>query len=197
MTNHKRWNAHTFMSVIRLERNLDHERDTPCNIHLYFLSAETDLLFGRSYGTCQWMGEEDRGGSSCLLWRFNTSVNTWTILPVCGKATVSHSLDICSLFWNLASKTRGGWGEKRQINYLRAWHKLRRMTQWLPPKATHSTRVAVNVNCLILTGVSAFNRSCLFMRDREPYSEWFLCCLVEERDSRCFEWLSILPSSSQ
>lgn len=30
--------------------------------------------------------------------------------------------------------------------------------------------------------MSAFNRSCLFMRDREPYSEWFLCCLVEERD---------------
>ena len=64
---------------------------------------------------------------------------------------------------------------------------LAQMTQRLPPKATYSTRVAVNVNCLILKVMSAFNRSCLFMRDREPYSEWFLYCLVEERDSHCFE----------
>ena len=64
---------------------------------------------------------------------------------------------------------------------------LAQMTQRLPLKATYSTRVAVNVNCLILKVMSAFNRSCLFMRDREPYSEWFLRCLVEERDGHCFE----------
>ena len=67
-------------------------------------------------------------------------------------------------------RKRTGAGEKKAN---RLSESLAQMTQRLPPKATYSTRVAVNVNCLILKVMSAFNRSCLVMRDREPYSECF------------------------